>query len=360
MSSRVNRTLLAALTAGLAAVVVATSAAAAPRGAGGGYDLSKVTLKVGVYPAQGDDVLLKASGLDNTPYKVTYATFASGALQTQAVNQGTTDLGRGSGVSNVLIAAAGKPNFLAVGTLKLTTYQQSTLVGKGSSITAIGQLKGKKIALVRTTTSEYFLLKQLQSAGLSFKDVTIVPVDPAVGLSALLSGSVDAYAGFGNINQGVAQGAKVLADGGPYLRGRLGALEGSYNAYAANLKDPAKSAAIADFLARVNTALAWARTHATAWAKTVANNSQQPYETVLANFQAGEKQVKTWVGPTQPEAISNEQDYANAFLSAGTLTSAVNAAGYYSTKLNPLIAAAQVRYEKQHPSWFKAPAWLRK
>jgi sulfonate transport system substrate-binding protein len=359
MSSHVKGQ-FAALAIGLVAASAAVAASTTAYGATGRYDLSKVTLKVAVYPAQGDDVLLKASGLDNTPYKVTYAVFPSGALQTQAVNQGTTDLGRGSGVSNVLIAASGKPNFLAVGTLKLTTYQQSTLVGKGSSISSIGQLKGKKIALVRTTTSEYFLLKQLQSAGLTFKDVTIVPVDPATGLSALLSGSVDAYAGFGNINQGVAQGAKVLADGDPYLRGRLGALEGSYNAYAADLKDSAKSAAIADFIARVNTALAWARSHPTQWAKVVAANSQQPYDTVLANFQAGEKQVKTWVGPTQPEAISNEQDYANAFLSAGTLTSAVNAAGYYSTKLNPLIAAREAAFQKKHPSWFTTPSWLKK
>ncbi|MDX6467367.1 MAG: sulfonate transport system substrate-binding protein [Gaiellaceae bacterium] len=360
MSFHGNRGRLVGLAAGLAATVAVAAASATAHAATGGLDLSKVTLKVGVYPAQGDDALLKAAGLDKTPYKVSYATFASGALQTQAVNQGTTDLGRGSGVSNVLIAAAGKPNFLAVGTLKLTTYQQGTLVGKGSSISTIGQLKGKKVALVRTTTSEYFLLKQLQSAGLTFKDVTIVPVDPGTGLSALLSGSVDAYAGFGNINQGVAQGARVLADGAPYLRGRLGALEGSYNAYAADLKDPAKSAAIADFIARVNTALAWARTHANEWAKVVATNSQQPVETVLANFQAGEKQVKTWVGPTQPEAISNEQDYANAFLTAGTLSSGVNAAGYYSTKLNPLIARDEAALEKKHPSWFLTPAWLRK
>jgi sulfonate transport system substrate-binding protein len=81
---------------------------------------------------------------------------------------------------------------------------------------------------------------------------------------------------------------------------------------------------------------------------------------VLSNFQAGEKQVKTWVGPTQPEAIANEQDYANAFLSAGTLTNGVNAASYYTTKLNKQIATKEAAFQKKYPSWFANPAWLKK
>ena len=48
-------------------------------------DLSGVTLKVGVFPAVGWDVELKAASLSNTPYKITYVTQDSGSLQLQSI-----------------------------------------------------------------------------------------------------------------------------------------------------------------------------------------------------------------------------------------------------------------------------------
>lgn len=321
-------------------------------------DLSAVNLKVGVYPAVGDDVLLKAAGLDNTPYHVTYVTFATGGLQTQAANQGTVDIGRGSVIANVLFGASPVVNFASVATLKINTNTQSTVVLKSSDVKKVADLKGRKVAYPPNTTAQYFLLRQLADAGLSSKDVTLVSLDPATALSALLSRSVDAYAGFGTtIDAALAHGATVLAEGGPYLVGRVGALVGSFNAYSPDLKDPAKAAAMVDFIARVQTALAWARSHSDEWARVQSNATKQPYDVVLATFQRGEKQVPSWVGPVLPEAIANQQEIADVFYQAGVLTKPVQAKSTYSSQLNAALTTAEASYRQKYTAWFVTPAW---
>jgi sulfonate transport system substrate-binding protein len=345
----------------LALVVLALSACGAAATAGsnaGTPDLSAVVLKVGVYPAVGDDVLLQAAGLDKTPYHVTYVTLATGGLQTQAANQGTIDVGRGSVIANVLFGASPVVSFASVATLKINTNTQSTVVLKSSSVRQVRDLKGHKVAYPPNTTSQYFLLRQLADAGLTLKDVTPVPLDPATALSALLSGSVDAYAGFGTtIDAALSHGARVLAEGGPYLVGKVGALVGSFNAYAPDLKVPAKAAAIADFIARVQTALAWTRSHAEQWARIQSSATKQPYDAVLSTFEKGERQVPSWVGPVLPAAIANQQDVADVFFQAGVLTKHVNARATYSTQLSSAIASDEASLKSQHTTWFITPTW---
>jgi sulfonate transport system substrate-binding protein len=322
-------------------------------------NLSGVTLKVATYPAEGDNVLLQAAGLANTPYQVQYQLLASGALQSEAVNAGTADLGRASGISNALLAAAGDDNFVSVATLKIGTAEQDTIVLKSSGITSVKQLKGQKVAYIPDTTPQFFLLKQLKAAGLKWSDITPVAIEqPADGLAALLSGSVVAFATFGNVATAETQGAKVLASGGPYLADKLGALQGTYNLYKPDLNDPAKLAAVADFLARVDTAAAWARSHPTQYAQIVATNTDQPLATELATFKGEEASGNTWVGPNSPQSIGTEQDYANAFVSVGVIKP-FNVATVFTDKLSKAIATDEAAYRKKYPSDFVVPAYAK-
>lgn len=347
-----------ALAAGLAVTLAAcgsdsgggsSAAAASPAAAGAssGPDLSGVTLRVATYPAAigGDEALLKAAGLLDTPYKVKFQTYPDGGAQTGAVNQGSADLARGSGVANVLIAAGGtKPNFVSVATLRLPTSLQWTVAKKG--ITSIADLRGKKVAYTKNTTTQYFLLKQLSSAGLTFSDIQPVPLTPADGLSALLGGSVDALAGFGKTVQvAVAKGNPILADGGPILSGSLGGLVGAYNAYTKDLDDPATSAAIADYIGRIDASFAWTRAHPAEWNKITATNTSQPLESVTANFKASENSANSAVGPVDPKALTDQQGIADTFQAAGLLPGKVDVPGSYSTKLNPAIEAAIASYK---------------
>jgi sulfonate transport system substrate-binding protein len=344
----------------LAATASALGAVSSAGAAGASPDLSSVTLKVATYPLEGDEVLLKAAGLTDTPYTVQYQYLSSGALQSQAVDDGTADIGRASGISNALLAAAGPVHFKSVATLKIGVETQDTLVLKSSGITSVKQLKGKKVGYIPNTTPQYFLLKQLQAAGLSWSDITPVSfTEPTTGLAALISGSVSALATFGNVTTAETQGATILSSGGPYLKGDLGALQGTYNAYTPDLSDPAKSAAIADFIARVDTAMAWARSHPKQYAQIVANNTNQPLATELTTFEGEESSVNTWVGPNSAAAVNNEKEYAAAFVAAGSISGPVNVAATFSDKLSKAIAADEASYHKKYKSYFVVPAYAK-
>lgn len=356
---RRSRRRRAGLLAGIAiAAAVAVPGAALAAGTPG---IADVTLKVGVFPAQGYDVELQAAGLNQTPYKVVSATFQSGGLITQSVAQGSVDLGPGSATANTLLAGAtNSPRFLSVATIRLNTYTQDTIVPRGSKITSVAQLKGKKVAYIPNTTAQYFLLKQLQAAHLSWSDIKPVALDPSTAVSALLGGSVDAYAGFGNtILAALGQGAKVLSNGGGYLSGKYGALVGSENVNPASITNNAKAHAIADYIARVNTAFAWTRSHSEQWAAIVAKNTNQSASAVLSMFRAQERQVPSWVGPVQSGAVANEQAVADAFYHAGVIPNKVTSSRHYTTKLNALIAGYEAGYEKQYAAWFKTPSWAK-
>ncbi|MGE3150181.1 MAG: aliphatic sulfonate ABC transporter substrate-binding protein, partial [Pseudorhodoplanes sp.] len=66
---------------------------------------------------------------------------------------------------------------------------------KDSPIAKIADLKGKRVAVTRGTDPHIFLVRALQSVGLSEKDITPVLLQHPDGKTALIRGDVDAWAG---------------------------------------------------------------------------------------------------------------------------------------------------------------------
>src|SRR5262245_13336286 len=64
-----------------------------------------------------------------------------------------------------------------------------------SGIARIPDLKGKRVAVTRGTDPFIFLLRALDSAGLSEKDIVLVPLQHPDGQTALERGEVDAWSG---------------------------------------------------------------------------------------------------------------------------------------------------------------------
>jgi sulfonate transport system substrate-binding protein len=69
------------------------------------------------------------------------------------------------------------------------------VVGAGSPITTVADLRGKNIAATRGTDPFFFLLRSLHASGLSQSDVELVHLQHADGRLALQRGDVDAWAG---------------------------------------------------------------------------------------------------------------------------------------------------------------------
>lgn len=66
---------------------------------------------------------------------------------------------------------------------------------KDTGISKVGDLKGKRVAVTRGTDPHIFLVRALAEAGLSEKDVTVVPLQHQDGRAALERGDVDAWSG---------------------------------------------------------------------------------------------------------------------------------------------------------------------
>jgi sulfonate transport system substrate-binding protein len=69
------------------------------------------------------------------------------------------------------------------------------VTSKDSQITKIADLKGKRVAVTRGTDPHIFLVRALQSVGLTEKDITPVLLQHPDGKTALIRGDVQAWAG---------------------------------------------------------------------------------------------------------------------------------------------------------------------
>ncbi|MEW4369617.1 ABC transporter substrate-binding protein [Paenibacillus kandeliae] len=298
---------------------------------------SGVVLKVGQTGWGNLEQGLKAAGLDNTPYKVEYSVFQGGNLILEAMAANQVDFGTTSEIPPIFASqAANGGNFKVVAVQEGNTLNQEVVVPKDSPIKTPADLKGKKVAFVKNTTAHYFLLKILEDAGLSWQDIQPVELSTADGLSALISGKVDALASYGNaIISAHQNGANTLASAKDIL-------SGSFLVTASNsaLADAAKKDAIADYLNRINQFYDWTRTHQQDWAKITAAATHQPEDQALTTLKEGEAQRPSHIVATSKEAIASEQDVADTFSDAGVLSSKVDVSTFWSDDLNDKLKAS--------------------
>ena len=337
----------AGLTAALAACSssqAATTAPATAAGAGattaaspaaGDPDLSGVTLRVGETGWQTQTLLLAQAGLGDTPYTVEPSTFQGGNLQLEALGAGAIDLASASEIPPIFAAQTGGVGTLStVAVRKGTTLTQEVVVPEGSDITSVAQLEGRSVAYVQNTTAHYFLYESLKEAGLSWSDITPVPLSTSDGLAALLSGQVDALASYGNaIISAHSKGATTLVDAKDLLSGNF-----LYLTVPAVLADAGKKAAIVDYFGRLQQGYAWAREHPQEWAETIAEQTKQPVEQALKTFTDGEAQRPSSFTTVTPEAIASEQKVLDTFVEAGILPAEFDIAPFWTDELNGDLA----------------------
>jgi sulfonate transport system substrate-binding protein len=282
-------------------------------------DLSKVVLRVGA--AYDIHAYLRAAGLDNTPYKVEANVFQGGNLVLEAMAANQLDFGSGSQIPPIFASQAqtgGNMKIIAI--RKGSTLDQELIVPPGSPIKSVAEQKGKKVAYVKSTTAHYFLAKMLTEAGVDWKDVNTVEMTTSDGLTALLTKQVDAFASYGNsIISAKKKGATTL-----YSAENI--LSGDYYFYAtpAAIADPAKHAAIVDYLNRFNDANEWTRQHPQEWANVEGPIENQDPAVYLEQFKREVAQRYLTVEPIDSATIASEQDIADTFVKIGLLTKKID------------------------------------
>lgn len=332
-----------ALTLPLAACASSAKSATAAATASGAQnavtsaDLSTVTLRVGQTGWNQVGAALQVAHLDNTPYKVKWSVFTGGNKQLQALQAGALDVASSSDIPPVFAAAATTPKWRVVAVQRTNTLLQNVVAAKGSGITSIAQLKGRKVGYVQSTTAQYFLYKLLVQSGLKWSDIQAVPLTPQDGVAALSSHSIDALASYGNsIITTQQQGATVIGSGQSILSGNF-----PWEASTKLIGDAAQSAALVDLLARINKAYAYVRDgHQAQLAQLTAAATNEPVSEALSQIEADEKQRPSTVQPTGADQISKEQDVADAFTGLGALPGKVDVASYWSDALTTRLTSA--------------------
>ena len=342
---RTRRRFYAALTitlAGLAAAGCSSSSSSSSASAGttastsasasSSTDLSSVTLNVGDQKGTGAEAVLSAAGLLNTlPFKVNWSDFTSGPPMLQAMASGSVDIG-GVGDAPPVFAASGGEAVEIVGARQTNGDQDALVVPKGSPITSISQLKGKKIAYASGSSANYNLLTVLNKASLTTKDVNLVNLQPADALAAFTSGSVEAWDVWPPyVQQVVAQnGARVIATGSAY--GNPYSFEVASKAAVA---DPKKAAAIKAYLTILNKGYVWTATHPDQWAAAWAKATGLPVSVM---------ETAAKIDGTTPVAITDdtttaEQKLVEQFFAAGLIPNKVDMKDYITDQFNDSVPA---------------------
>ena len=109
------------------------------------------------------------------------------------LNAGSLDLGSTAGAAALLGRINGNP----IKSIYVYSKPEWTalVTTKDSKINGVADLRGRRIAVTRGTDPHIFLVRALQGAGLSEKDVTLVLLQHQDGRLALDNGDVDAWAG---------------------------------------------------------------------------------------------------------------------------------------------------------------------
>ena len=309
----------------------AASSASASASASSSVNLSSVTLNVGDQKGTGAEALLKAAGLLNTfPFKVTWADFTSGPPILEAASSGSIDIG-GVGDAPPVFAASGGEGIVVVGARTVPSGDQdAVVVPKGSPITSVSQLKGKKIAYGTGSSANYQLLTVLNAAGLTSKQVTLVSLQPAEALAAFTSGSVDAWDIWPPyVQQVVAQdGAKVLAEGSQY-----GSPYSFEVASKSAVASPEKAAAIQVYLTTLDKAYVWAEKNPNAWGAAWATAAGLP----ASITDAAAKVDYTVPVPITSAVTASLQGLVTQFYKAGQIPNDVNMTNFVTTQFNSSV-----------------------
>jgi len=287
-------------------------------------------LRVAAY--KGDtSVFYQAAGAADFHYRVDYAEFSGGNLIVEAIAGGSIDLGNMSEIPPIFSVQSGAPLKL-IAVERGDVNNQVLLVPQQSRIRDVAQLKGLRVGYVRSTTSHYLLLRFLQEKGLSFADIQAVSLSPQDGLAAFQSGQLDAWVIYGPLIQlARKQGARTLKTG-------LGYLSGNYllAAHTKAIADPAKHAAISDYLLRERKVCAWISRSPDAYASKLAQITGLPKWLFEEQIKL-ENQPRTLVA-VDDAAIRSQQQVADVFYEHKVLERRIDVSSLWDRSFNNVLS----------------------
>jgi sulfonate transport system substrate-binding protein len=125
--------------------------------------------------------------------QIKWIDFPAGPQLLEALAMGSLDFGM-TGDSPPVFAQAADKDLVYVGAEPAKSESSAILVTKDSPTKQLAELKGKRIALQKGSSSQYLLISAVEKAGLLWTDILPIYLAPAEARAALESKSVDAWA----------------------------------------------------------------------------------------------------------------------------------------------------------------------
>lgn len=306
------RLALAGSGAGLLALLSAcASSNAAQDPSTGSAGSSGLVLNVGDQQQNLETLFASSHALAGAAYKVNFVEFDSGPLVDAGFAAHRIDVGSMGDLPASLAVKTHLPVVAAAVDLPIGSTEY--LLAK-PGITAISQLRGKRVAYTTGTAEQAFALRALKQAGLTQNDVRQVNVSLLQLGTVLQGGAADASVVSAEQKADYQQshpGAKVLAT----IQTVKPTSYGYLLATTAALASKAKQGAIEDFIARLVKAQNWEKAHESQWVTdyyvNVEHQTPQVARLILAS--GG---TETWV-PINATVESALQGMVNLMASSG-------------------------------------------
>jgi len=232
---------------------------------------------------------------------VKWTEFTNGPPLLEAMNAGSVDIGQVGDTPPIFAQAAGAAILYVAG--QPITNGQGILVKQDSPIRTLTGLKGKRIGLTQGSSAQNVTLLALQSAKLTYRDITPVYLNPPDGAAAFARGSIDAWAIWDPYFAiGQAHGGRILVQASEI--GKTNSFYVGNRDFAA--REPQLLHDVLDVLAET---AKWAESHRDKVAKTLADVTGVDLEiqTIAAN------RSSFAIGKLTDEIIATQQAVADRF-----------------------------------------------
>lgn len=281
--------------------------------------------------------LLDASGERNAiTSDLELPNFAGGPAILEAMRAGALDIAYVGDTPPIQARASGTL-LPIVATVSREKSEYHLVARPGLKIDDLAQLKGKRVSYIEGSGRQVFLIEALNRAGLTLDDVTPVPLRVADLPDAIRTQSVDvAVLQEPHVTRLTHQiGASTVSD--PRERELL---PGTWYIYARReaLADPAKHAAIGEFLTATIRAAEWSNQNREKWGKEYYTDFQRIPAEDTAAILASQSLIEF---QTSAEGIPHHQRLIDILAQAKELPEAFDAEGSFSADFDPVIEAAR-------------------
>ncbi len=230
----------------------------------------------------------------------------------EALAAGALDLGL-MGESPPIFAQAAGAGIVYAAVQPVTGASQAIITPKGSEITHLAALRGKKVAFTKGSASHLFTIVALRSAGLTLGDVQATHLAPGEAMAAFSAGAIDAWAVWDPFY------ALALAQGGRVLTTAEGLFETSAFYVASRRFAEERPEALRALLDALVAQAAWGNAHSDAYGDLFAKATGLP----PAIAQTMQRRGSLAVDPVTEPVLALQQRAADIFLEAGALPAAV-------------------------------------